>query len=130
MIIADDQQPEASHEAQVTKVANSSTDTKAAAEETAQVAKKVSVVLVEMLIYFFGFFQKAPSKKKKSHIHSLAFLFVCLTSLAWHTTMQLNFQPLEGINVSDMKHDVIFVTVCPETVKVNKYNLKPWELNG
>lgn len=129
MIIADDQQPEASHEAQVTKVANSSTDTKAAAEETAQVAKKVSVVLVEMLIYFFCFFQKAPSKKR-SHIHSLAFLLVCLTSLAWHTTMQLNFQPLEGINVSDMKHDVIFVTVCPETVKVNKYNLKPWELNG
>lgn len=48
MIIADVRQPEAITDAQVTKVANSSADTKSAAEETPQMPKKVSI---KMLIF-------------------------------------------------------------------------------
>lgn len=50
-MITDGRQPEAITNAQVTKVANSCADTKSAAEETSQTAKKVSAVLIKMTLF-------------------------------------------------------------------------------
>lgn len=51
-MITDGRQPDAVTNAQVTKVANSSADTKSAAEEASQMAKKVSIVLIKMFFFF------------------------------------------------------------------------------
>lgn len=91
MIITDVRQPEAITGAQVTKVANSSADTKPAAEETPQMPKKVSIVLIKMLIF------SSKHTLEKKRLSSLdchpGMLNDCLA------TMQFIFHPLEGINV-------------------------------
>lgn len=48
-VITDGRQPEAITNAQVTKVASSCADTKSAAEETSQTAKKVSALLIKIM---------------------------------------------------------------------------------
>lgn len=116
MIITDVRQPEAITDAQVTKVANSSADTKSAAEETPQMPKKVSIVIIKMLIIS----SKHTLEKKK----------VWFGLQPWYTERlsghhAVHLSPTRGHKRTIDKTSFV-EPFAQKRLKVNKCDLKPW----
>lgn len=114
MIITDVRQPEAITDAQVTKVANSSADTKSAAEETPQMPKKVSI---KMLI----FSSKHTFEKKKTVRFGLQPWYT--ERLSGHHAVHLS--PTRGHKRTIDKTSFL-EPFAQKRLKVNKCDLKPW----